>query len=155
MPSTTATRSPSFLQGITHTLAAVTANCSDFSAAWEGIGDDDFVMTRWEGEWRSGANGHHGGLRCVLKEEGQGKVKAYFRAKYSSILRVCYSVELHFDASLQADPRRKVAGEADLGQLAGGVYRYEGELSAEEFSCNYTCQYDHGLFQLRRLDLEG
>jgi hypothetical protein len=38
-----------------------------------------------------------------------------------------------------------------LGQLAGGIYHYEGEAGGTEFNCTYRCAYDHGPFYLQRL----
>lgn len=131
-----------------HTLAAITTNCSEFTRAWKEAEAALGVEGRWFGEWRSQANAHHGPLRGVLRRQGEEAFRADFHARYSKFLRVCYSV--HLRAQRQGNLWR-LEGEADLGQLAGGVYRYKGELSEERLHCTYQCRYDEGLFELRRM----
>jgi hypothetical protein len=133
---------PNLLRGISHTLAALTANGGDFRRAWAGAGAGE----RWMGEWRSEANGHHGALRCVLRPGAEGGFDAMFHARYARCLRVCYGVRLK---SMSGGSGHRLEGEADLGALAGGIYKYRGELADEKLICSYECRYDHGVFELK------
>src|ERR1041385_5899115 len=81
-------------RGLGHALAALTTNCSEFRKTWERA---EGIESRWRGEWRSEVNGHHGALRCVLTRIDQETFSANFHARYSKLLRVCYSVQLRID----------------------------------------------------------
>ena len=134
------------LRGISHTLAAVTSNCSDFETAWQSARNQG-LEGHWIGEWHSDVNEHHGELRCVLQQIDENHFRAFANAKYAKFMRVCYTVELRFEQMAEC---LHLEGEADLGELAGGVYRYDGVLTATEFNCRYECKYDRGAFSLRR-----
>lgn len=130
-----------FWRSLSHTLAALTANCGEFGDCWEKAA----ATERWQGEWRSEVNGHRGALRCVLRQSGPAVFEAWFHARYARWLRVCYH------ATLQATPSPdgwRLEGGTDLGALAGGVYTYEGELTRSGLRCVYACRYDRGTFDL-------
>jgi hypothetical protein len=135
---------------ISHVLAAFVNNASDFKRRWNQDAPlpstANGLQGRWEGEWISQANGHHGALRCLLVRGETGNYKATFHAVYAKILRVCYTVPLHGQWS---DGKLKLEGDADLGPLAGGIYRYQGEAGEQEFICTYSCKYDHGIFRMK------
>ena len=135
-------------RGIAHTLETVTSECAEFNRAWRNSGDPQEFPRFWEGQWRSETNGHHGSLRCVLTVIKNGRIEAFFRAKYSRFLRACYRVEL---AASETADKIRVSGSADLGSLAGGVYRYEGTIAGDQFVCRYDCSYDNGQFILRSI----
>jgi hypothetical protein len=132
-----------FFRNVAHVLAALFNNRADFQKRWKAGKEE-----RWQGEWTSEANGHHGPLKCLLTPDDSGDYRAMFYAVYASVLSVAYTVSLHGE---KMDGKLKLKGELDLGKLAGGVYRYEGELAAQEFCCNYRCAYDHGTFRLTPL----
>ena len=129
-----------------HALAAVTTNCAGFRAAWENVTRPAGWEGRWEGEWRSEANGHHGALRCVLSKKSPQEIKAFFHGRYGKIFRVCYSVSLQ---ARGAGDTFELSGQADLGELAGGIYEYDGTLGPGRFHCRYRCRYDHGDFEMK------
>ena len=135
---------------ISHLLAALVNNASDFKRRWNQQmplpSAANGLQGRWEGEWISEANGHRGALRCLLVRAEAGDYKATFHAVYAKILRVCYTVPLHGQWS---DGKLKLEGEADIGALAGGIYRYQGEAGEKEFICTYSCKYDHGTFRMK------
>jgi HEAT repeat protein len=135
---------------ISHFLAALVNNASDFKRHWNEDtlppGASNGLQGRWQGQWISEANGHCGALRCVLTRGEGGDYKAAFHAVYASILRVCYTVPLHGQWN---DGKLKLEGDADLGPLAGGIYRYQGEAGETEFICQYNCKYDHGTFHMK------
>lgn len=135
----------------------VWTGCSSFHRDWNG------ALTRpspaqtmegpWAGEWRSDATGHHGRLRCLVSRGTNASWQARFHATYKALkilpLTFGYTVSLTVD---QTQDRFVFHGEEDLGKLAGGLYRYEGEATAETFFSTYQCQYDHGTFQMTRPD---
>ncbi|HEV7924730.1 MAG TPA: hypothetical protein VGR14_05205 [Verrucomicrobiae bacterium] len=135
---------------ISHFLAALVSNASDFKRRWSQdvppptVGNG--LQGRWQGEWISEANGHRGALRCVLVRGEASDYKATFHAVYARILRVCYTVPLHGQWS---EGKLKLEGDADLGPLAGGIYHYDGEAGETEFVCVYKCKYDHGTFRMK------
>ena len=135
---------------ISHFLAALVNNASDFKHRWRqdtpAPTAANGLQGRWQGEWISEDNGHRGALRCLLARGEAGDYRATFHAVYAKILRVCYTVPLHGE---WRDNKLKLAGEADLGSLAGGMYRYEGEAGEGEFNCAYSCKYDHGIFRMK------
>lgn len=129
-------------RNISHVLAALFNNRADFQRRWSAGKEE-----RWQGEWKSEANGHHGSLKCLLTRSGD-EYRTMFYAVYAGFLSVAYTVPLHGET---ADGKLKLEGKADLGKLAGGVYHYEGELAETEFRCTYHCAYDHGTFHLTPL----
>jgi hypothetical protein len=138
-----------YFRSLMHVLAAFTSNCTHFEREWQqasGIETADLEGS-WQGEWVSDANGHRGQLKCVLTRSDAQHYRACFHATYAKLLRVCYCVPL---AGAKSAGRFRLQGETDLGKLAGGVYRYEGEASGEEFLVTYRCRYDRGIFRLRR-----
>jgi hypothetical protein len=136
------------IRSISHILAAVFSNASDFNRRWK---DDDSqhvgggLPSRWEGQWISETNGHHGALRCLLAQDGPTNYSATFYAIYCRSLRVCYTVPLR---GQQSEVKLKLEGDADIGRLAGGNYHYAGEATASAFRCTYECKYDRGTFEM-------
>lgn len=142
---------PNPLRLASHMLAALFNSRSAFLEQWrryETLAQPpEGIAGRWVGEWVSESSGHRGELKCVLDPVGAGLYRACFYATYSRFFRVGYATELKAET---ANGRTYLKGEEDLGALAGGVYRCEGEATANEFNCNYSCKYDHGVFHLRR-----
>ncbi len=129
------------------------SGCSSFNRHWEEAGRMPGTATgmsgRWEGTWRSEANGHEGGLRCLVTEQENGLYEAWFRATYHRVF------DLHFGYKVPLTVERtngvyRFEGEADLGWLAGGIYHYEGEATAEHFFSRYRSRQDQGTFDMRR-----
>ena len=132
------------------TVVLIGASCSSFNREWRKVGRNAVAPSglegRWEGEWISEVNGHHGRLRCIVNRD-EDVYRARFHAKYRKILSFGYTVPL------KAEPTEngyKFRGEADLGSLAGGIYHYEGHADATNFFSTYSCKYDHGTFQMQR-----
>jgi HEAT repeat protein len=140
---------------ISHVLAALVNNASDFKRRWNQNASlpttSNGLQGRWQGEWISEVNGHRGALRCLLTRGEAGDYQAAFHAVYAKILRVCYTVPLHGQWS---EGKLKLEGNADLGPLAGGIYRYQGEASETDFVCLYDCKYDHGTFRMKPAQME-
>jgi hypothetical protein len=107
------------------------------------------IQGRWRGQWIGEVNGHTGQLRAILTPLEPGRYRAGFHATHSKFLRACYRVML---SVREENGRFVMEGEADLGQLAGGVYRYQGKAIPTEFNCTYRCEFDCGTFRMSRLD---
>jgi hypothetical protein len=139
-------------RNVSHVLAALFNNRADFHRRWNKLAaqpkSNSGLEGRWLGEWASEANGHRGALKCLLTKTESGEYQATFYAAYAKFLSVCYNVTLH---GRQMGEKLKLEGEADLGQLAGGIYNYQGEADETEFNCTYRCAYDHGTFCLKPL----
>ncbi len=138
---------------VSHALAAVFNSRAAFLEQWRlserAQPDPEGIAGRWVGEWISEANGHHGELKCVLEPVSSGIYRAHFYATFAKLFRVGYATDLKIE---QTDGRTSLKGEEDLGALAGGVYRCEGELTGNDLQCRYSCKYDHGIFRLKRLN---
>lgn len=110
------------------------------------------IAGRWAGTWRSDANGHAGGLRCIVTPIDGQTFKADFKATYGWLFTFTYQAVMRVKATDGATRPGHVyfAGEQDLGWLAGGTYAYDGKAGTTEFFCAYRSKGDHGTFQLVR-----
>jgi hypothetical protein len=133
------------------------------SNALEGGGGAAAAITGpWQGEWHS-KHGHHGRLRAILsvsalsglpsspggqKPHPPTEYVARFEAKFWGIFTAHYDVVLRVVS--HSDPAVKLAGDQDLGWLAGGKYHYEATVTAGEFDATYDSRLDAGEFHLRR-----
>jgi hypothetical protein len=109
------------------------------------------VLGRWEGSWSSEVNGHNGNLRCVVTPKHDAtSYRARFHAIYRKVIGFGYTVPLHVN---ETNGVFEFRGDANLGWWAGGVYHYEGRVQGNDFFCTYSCKYDHGTFQMKRLTL--
>jgi len=128
--------------------------CSSFEHDWQSAAliprlEDD-LAGRWEGTWRSEVSGHNDQLRAVIATGTNGVYSTRFHARYKKGLfrfSFGYSVDLQVR---QTNDTYQLHGEADLGWLAGGLYRYEGSATGTNFHSTYRCKYDHGTFQMKR-----
>jgi hypothetical protein len=126
--------------------------CTSFHHEWRKASRSpaptDSYLGRWEGEWLSAKNGHHGKLRCLLGEDSSStQFRAHFRATYASVLPFSYAAAL---TGAVTNGVVQFTGESDLGKFGGGVYKYSGSANATHFSCTYESKYDHGTFQMSR-----
>ena len=141
---------PNVFRLLSHALAALFNSRAAFHRQWEQestLPCADPVCGRWAGEWISDQSGHRGELRCVMKPNGSNRYQAHFYATFSKWFRVSYTTEL---VSQEHDGAVRLKGEENLGRLAGGTYRSEGEVRGDQFICQYSCKYDHGTFRLHR-----
>jgi len=129
----------------------VAPGCASFNHDWNvaasyPIAPGD-LAGRWEGTWKSDDSGHNDRLRCLISKNSDGVYSARFHANYKKVLNFGYTVPLKVTAS---DGVYQFSGKANLGWVAGGVYRYEGHADETNFFSTYRCKYDHGTFQLGR-----
>jgi hypothetical protein len=148
------------LRAIVLGLATLVAGCGAvrFQRAWSGyeptasVAPVASIEGRWRGEWRSAFNGHSGGLRCLLTSAADpGRARAWFYSTYARILFFQYQTELALTP--EADGRVFFAGEQDLGQAVGGVYRYDGVVDGDRFHAHFRAENgDHGVFEMTRVE---
>src|SRR5579859_7193028 len=139
-------RRPNIFRLVSHMLAALFNSRSAFYEQWRRYASEptrDPVAGRWVGEWISEQSGHRGELKCVLAPAAPGAYRAFFYASFSKLFRVGYVTELKTEPG---GDRIRLHGEEDLGALAGGVYRCDGEVNGNDFNCRYSCRYDQGTF---------
>ena len=132
-------------------LLSASAGCSTFDQDWEGSkGHAVGIEGQWEGTWSSDANGHHGGLRCLVTRRGDGAFDARYHATYSGW---CGTLGFEYTVPMTLQPDRDgwlLEGDADLGWLAGGKYEYNGRATPSRFTCTFQSEEDHGVFLLQR-----
>lgn len=133
-------------------LLVLMAGCSTFEADWRHAvlqapaksGSPEGV---WQGTWLSHKNGHTGELRCIVTQKSPDQFEYRFKATYWKLFRYSYIANL--STTCQED-RCLFKGEEDLGFLAGGIYHYDGGITATNFNATYSCKFDNGVFQMTR-----
>ena len=132
-------------------LLLAAAGCTSFSHDWTVAAKDPAppidLQGRWEGTWKSDANGHNDKLRCVITKTDETNYLARFHAKYGKALSFGYKVHLTVQ---EKDGAITFSGDAKLSWLAGGLYHYEGHADLTNFISSYSCKHDHGTFHLTR-----
>jgi hypothetical protein len=131
--------------------ALLLCGCSTFNYEWRQAAKHpiahDELSGRWDGRWVSEVNGHNGKLRCLISPPTNGQYRARFHATYLRVLTFGYTVPLQ---AQKAGTEFQFQGSADLGRMAGGVYKYEGRAGGTNFFSTYSSKYDHGTFQMAR-----
>ena len=133
------------------------AGCSRFEKDWRAAAALDSTGTnslagRWQGTWKSDVNGHTDELRCLITPIDAGRFTARYHARYR---RGLFRFTFQYTVSLAARETPagwNFSGEADLGWLAGGMYRYAGTASGNRFHSTYDSRYDRGRFELERVN---
>ena len=132
-------------------LIVVCTACSTFKRDWNQARNDPVSIQgmagAWDGDWRSAVNHHHGRLQCLMTKESEGKYRARFHATFAKIFHSTYTVPL---SVVESNGVYRLEGEADLGSLAGGTYKYLGQATPTNLNSTYQSKYDHGLFELKR-----
>ncbi|MDA1015696.1 MAG: hypothetical protein O3A00_14735 [Planctomycetota bacterium] len=136
-------------------IAAITlasTGCIGFERDWRDARHSCFptddIAGLWEGTWCSHTNGHNGSLRAIITRDCNGCYHAQFKATFLEV--VPFGFEMPLGVSRNGDVH-SLDGSADLGLLAGGVYRYSGEANACHFVANYCAKSDHGVFNMTRV----
>jgi hypothetical protein len=136
---------------------ALLCGCSTFNYEWRKAAakptSPDTITGRWDGRWLSHANGHNDRLRCLISQTGSNRYDAKFHAAYSHPRFTWFKVHFGYTVPLQTLPSTNgvtFRGQENLGALAGGVYTYEGRVTATNFFSTYRSKYDHGIFEMKR-----
>jgi hypothetical protein len=129
----------------------IISGCSTFERDWRAMAGrravDALPVGRWQGHWSSESNGHRGKLRCLVDSAGSNRFSARFRAIYAGFIPYEHTIVL---TGVDRNGLWRFEGEEDLGWLAGGVYRFDGEASPDRFFTRYTSASERGVFELRR-----
>ncbi|MDQ6632977.1 MAG: hypothetical protein M3Y82_14680 [Verrucomicrobiota bacterium] len=132
-------------------MLAILTGCSTFNHEWKAAAknpnSESDIQGRWDGTWTSQPSGHNDKLRCIITKISEEKYRAQFHAKYKKVLGFGYTALFH---GVKTNEVFQFKGEANLGRLAGGIYRYEGKISPTNFFSTYDSKYDRGIFQLSR-----
>lgn len=121
-------------------VAGSTARADRFAGAWDG---------QWTSEKHRLPSGAAAGgrLRCVFTPIDETHYRARFHADWLVFAT-------GYEAIFTAERRGSVLafrGEHDLGAIFGGVYRYEGRVTAEQFHARFASRSDFGRFEMGRV----
>jgi hypothetical protein len=137
-------------------LVIAAAGCSSFERDWRALETAPEppapLAGRWQGSWRSEVTGHTGGLRAIVTRTAGETYEARYRATWGCCFTFEYTVPL---AAASEGDLYTFGGEADLGWMAGGLYRYSGQATADSFRSTYSAAKDHGTFEMARPEVEG
>ena len=128
--------------------------CSTFNYDWhtaqQKTPPPKDLQGRWQGVWVSQVTGHKNELRCLVTRTDATTCQARFHAKYrKGLLTVSFNYTVPLKVG-KTDDTFNFTGDADLGNLAGGLYHYDGHASGTNFFSTYSCKYDHGTFLMTR-----
>ena len=122
-----------------------------YNRAWKafaGSGETHGLEGRWQGGWESQWNGHSGGLRCMMTRQDEAHYRGWFHSTYAFFLSFQHTTDFTVEVE---DGTYRFRGEQDLGEMAGGVYRYEGTVTGDSFQATYEAENgDHGVFEMQR-----
>lgn len=110
----------------------------DFRAASAAPGGS---VRAFIGTWQSDQGHGSGQLKAIVTRPADGSCSVRFLATYWGCFRARYDIPMQIEG-------QAIRGQADLGWLAGGVYQYEGELTADRFRVRYQSEFDKGTFDL-------
>lgn len=135
------------------TVALLLVGCGSYQRDFqesvrEQPGPATTALGPWVGEWRSGMNGHHGPLWCMIESRGRNEHAFRYRAGWG-ILR--------FGDYTHTVPTRSdgaggliFEGKMDLPGGAG-VHHVKGRVTPESFDARYRSDRgDHGTMSLKR-----
>jgi len=126
------------------------AGCSTFERDYQNVVQSKasaLSIEAYEGRWQSEAGRGGDKLWALVSRTAADTYHARFRAKYDWLFTVEEEVDLHVTPG-SAPPH--ATGEADLGWLKGGVYKYDATLTPGRLDATYESKYDHGTFTLER-----
>ena len=132
--------------------ALIAVGCSSFNRDWQKAAGKPIqgIEGRWIGRWHSDHNQHNGVLRCLISKKEGDLYETRFHAKYKlSFLTISYPYDMEMTIT-RTDDAFNFKGEADLGWLAGGLYKYDGTGTTNNLAINYCSPKDHGTFRLQR-----
>ncbi len=135
--------------------------CSSFDREWKqaaiqpapaAAGKKDPFAGAWDGQWTSekhrlpSGQPSGGRLRCIFTRIDEAHYRAQFRANWLVFAT-------GYETTFRTERRGSVLafrGEQDLGAIFGGIYRYKGQVTAEQFRAHFASSYDHGRFDMVR-----
>jgi hypothetical protein len=146
-------------------LVTVLASCSiGYHRKWTKSADETLanppkdLAGAWEGTWRSASDGHTGRLRAIaiaVPAAGNRKLPIaydfHYEATWKTVLSACITARHTLTHPYPKKPGEitHLTGEKDLGAL-GGVFRFTGTATPGAFHADYTSNWDHGVFEMKR-----
>ena len=132
-------------------LVLLGLGCSTFDRDWDANTNTGGIEGRWVGRWHSDHNQHNDVLRCLITREEGSIYSTRFHAKYKLLgfLPISFGYGLNMTVT-EDNGQYQFQGQADLGKLAGGLYRYTGSGTTNQLQFNYRSPKDHGTFNLQR-----
>ena len=127
------------------------SGCCSFEREWREAANrpgQGGIDGRWQGTWLSHSNGHKGGLRAIITPTGPGEYRARYHATFLSVIPFGYTTHLKTQC---CNGSETFAGQADLGCMAGGVYRYSGSADHHQYRANYRSKKDCGVYSMTRV----
>lgn len=88
-----------------------------------------------------------GALTCTITPKGSGTWDALFAASFGGF----GEYEVGLEGQREGD-KVVFAGSMNLGETAGGVFNWDGEIVGGEFLGNYTSQFSNGTFKMSKTD---
>lgn len=136
-----------FLRALSLAISAVFLGACfspKFNSDWKKTEDGRGNGQRWVGRWES-EKGTGGRLRAIVQAPQGQDLKVFFEAGWHGFT-TAYPVQLQ---AVAKDEGFKVSGNHNLKSfVGGGLYQYDGTLTAEKFSVRYSSSYDRGTFTL-------
>ncbi len=103
----------------------------------------------WEGEWKSGFNGHTGKLRCLVSGGPKSaNLDFHYYARWGKLFAADF--KLTAPVAPHGLKKWKISGEKNLGGNWGGRFTHTAEATRREIHSDYHALGDHGEFHLRR-----
>ena len=149
-------------------FSLLTTACSGpwYSLKWRAARDakqpDGALAGAWQGHWRSGADGHHGTLRCIISEEKLQTTAStstspaptgtpyrfHYRATWKHLLSASFRTTQY--ATRDTDGTWHFSGDQKLPNWAGGTYHHEGTVKGDHLESTFKSAKDHGAFTMDR-----
>lgn len=133
--------------------AAILPGCSsfqdDFDAAAASLPPPGAVEGAWTGTWRSDAGDHGGELNAIVTRTAQDEFHVRYKASYKMLWTMTSEYETNLKGHFSGSTFH-FEGDADLGWLSGGRYRYAGYATDDEFFSTYKSDDRGGVYELHR-----
>ena len=105
------------------------------------------IAGRWTGHWTRDESDQRGRIRCILTLLKRGTYEARFQTKTLAVIP--------FERTVRFAPKlsgglHHFEGEANLGWLTGGVYRFKGKIDATQCFATYASGRGSGAVELSR-----
>jgi hypothetical protein len=101
----------------------------------------------WAGSWQACTSSHKGCLDAIITNCDNTQFNVRFHATFFKVFSYEYEITL---TAYEQDGVWHFHGQKDLGKLAGGMYYYDGTVTATDFRATYRTCKDNGVFVMCR-----
>jgi hypothetical protein len=125
-------------------------SCGAFQDKWKQAPDpeqDDLMVGRWQGIWKSAGEMGSGELKAVITHVKDDTYHAEFHATYWGFMSYTAPVDLQVD---KQPGKWTFTGQADLGIY--GDFTYEGWSDGKTLYSTYSAETDTGAYRVQRVD---